>query len=103
MELTGTIKSIGSLETIKQLKKKTVLVQTTGEYGQTIPVDFLNKNIDLVNNLQVGQTANIAINLRSNEHKGKYYINVTGWKIINAVAETTSNNQMPDVNDNLPF
>ena len=35
MELTGTIKSIGSLETIKQLKKKTVLVETAGKYPQT--------------------------------------------------------------------
>lgn len=71
MELTGTIKSIGSLETIKQLKKKTVLVETAGNYPQTIPVEFLNKNIDLVNSLQVGQTINVAVNLRSNEYKGK--------------------------------
>ena len=103
MELTGTIKSIGSLETIKQLKKKTVLVETAGKYPQTIPVEFLNDKIDLVNNLQVGQTINVGVNLRSNEYKGKYYINVTGWKVVSAVAETTSNAQMPDVNDNLPF
>jgi hypothetical protein len=103
MELTGTIKSISDLEQIKTLKKKTVLVETTGQYSQTIPVEFLNKNIDLVNNLQIGQTVNLAINLNSREYKGKYYINVTGWKINNAVGETTSTNQMPDVNDNLPF
>jgi hypothetical protein len=103
MELLGTIKSIGDLETIKQLKKKTVLVETQSKFPQTIPVEFLNDKIDLVNDLKVGQTINLGINLRSNEYKGKYYINVTGWKVISAVAETTSNAQMPDVNDNLPF
>lgn len=103
MELLGTIKSIGDLETIRQLKKKTVLIKTPGEYGQEIPVEFLNKNIDLVNNLKVGDEVTIAINLRSNEYKGKYYINVAGWKIINRVAETSASAQMPDRAENLPF
>ena len=67
MELLGTIKSIGDLETIKQLKKKTVLVETQSKFPQTIPVEFLNDKIDLVNDLKVGQTINLGINLRSNE------------------------------------
>lgn len=103
MELLGTIKSIGDLETIKQFKKKTVLIETPGKYPQKIPVEFVNQNIDLVNTLKVGDEVTIAINLRSNEYKGKYYINVTGWKIVNRVAETSTADQMPDRADNLPF
>lgn len=103
MELLGTIKSIGDLETIRQLKKKTVLIETTGKYPQTVPVEFLNDKIDLINSLKVGDEVNIGINLRSNEYKGKYYINLSGWKIINRVAETSASAQMPDRAENLPF
>jgi single-strand DNA-binding protein len=103
MELTGTIKSISDLEQIKTLKKKTLLIQTGGKYPQTVPVEFLNDNIDKLNNSKVGDSVNVGINLNSREYKGKYYINLTGWKIQSATGEVASSDQMPDVNDNLPF
>jgi len=103
MELLGTIKSIGNLEQIKQLKKKTVLIETTGKYPQVVPVEFLNDKLDLLNTLKVGDDVEISINIRSNEYKGKYYINLSGWKLNSRVAETTTQAQMPDLEDNLPF
>ena len=102
MELTGTIKSISDLEQIKTLKKKTLLLNTGGKYPQTIPVEFLNDNIDKLNNCKVGDSVNVGINLNSREYKGKYYINLTGWKIQTTAAEVASADQMPD-RDNLPF
>lgn len=102
MELTGTIKSISDLEQIKTLKKKTLLLNTGGKYPQTVPVEFLNDNIDKLNNCKVGDSVNVGINLNSREYKGKYYINLTGWKIQTTAAEVASADQMPD-RDNLPF
>jgi len=102
MELTGTIKSVGDLEQIKTLKKKTLLLDTGGKYPQTVPVEFLNDNIDKLNNCKVGDSVNVGINLNSREYKGKYYINLTGWKIQTTAAEVASADQMPD-RDNLPF
>lgn len=102
MELTGTIKSISDLEQIKTLKKKTLLLDTGGKYPQTVPVEFLNDNIDKLNNCKVGDSVNVGINLNSREYKGKYYINLTGWKIQTTAAEVASADQMPD-RDNLPF
>ncbi len=102
MELTGTIKSVSDLEQIKTLKKKTLLLDTGGKYPQTVPVEFLNDNIDKLNNCKVGDSVNVGINLNSREYKGKYYINLTGWKIQTTAAEVASADQMPD-RDNLPF
>lgn len=102
MELTGTIKSVSDLEQIKTLKKKTLLLNTGGKYPQTVPVEFLNDNIDKLNNCKVGDSVNVGINLNSREYKGKYYINLTGWKIQTTAAEVASADQMPD-RDNLPF
>jgi len=102
MELTGTIKSVSDLEQIKTLKKKTLLLDTGGKYPQTVPVEFLNDNIDKLNNCKIGDSVNVGINLNSREYKGKYYINLTGWKIQTTAAEVASADQMPD-RDNLPF
>lgn len=79
MEITGIIKAVSPKETINdKLTKQTLLVETKDKYPQVLPVDFYNDKIPAVNQ---GDNVKVSINIRSRESKGKYYINLNGWKV----------------------
>jgi len=106
MQISGTVKQILNTETIgnppKQLTKKTIIVETPGKYPQNIAIDFLNKNIDILSQIKVGDNVDIKVNARSKEYNGKWYTNIMGWEILQAQASLETADQLPDSND-LPF
>lgn len=83
MEITGRVHKLFPTEQISdKFSKRVVVIETKdGEYTQTIPVEFTQKNIDKINNVSEGQEVTVAINLRGNEYKGKFYSSIQGWKI----------------------
>jgi hypothetical protein len=61
--------------------KRTLVLKTTGDYPQTIPFDFLKDNVNKLDNIAEGQLVTVSYDLRGNEYKGKFYVNLVGWKI----------------------
>jgi hypothetical protein len=81
--IKGTIKSIGEEVRFESgFYKRTVLVDTGGEWPQILPVDFIKGNVDKLNGLEPGTavTINIDIRSRSNDN-GRYFIDLVGWKV----------------------
>ena len=64
-----------------KFKKRLLVVELPGEYPQPIPIDFVQDKVSLLDAISVGDDVKVSINLRGNEHKGKYYISLQGWKI----------------------
>jgi len=85
MELTGKVHVIGETEEFGNngFTKRMIVIETQDQYPQKLPIDFVKDNTKLLDNLQEGQEVKISINLRGNEHNGKYYVNIQGWKIEN--------------------
>lgn len=82
MELKGTVHDILNIQEVNdKFSKQTVILKTVGEHPQYIPIDFINKNIRLVDNLMPSQQITVHINLNGKEYNGKYFVNVIGWKI----------------------
>ena len=82
MQLEGTIKLINDTETFDSGFTKRVMVLTTKEqYPQEVAIEFVKDKTTLLDSYKVGDIATVAINIRGNEYKGKYYVNLTGWKI----------------------
>lgn len=106
MEVLGTVKQILNTETRgtppKQLTIKKIVVTTPGKYPQDVAIDFLNKNIDNLNPIKVGDDVEVKVNLRSKEYQGKWYSNIIGYSIALRQAEVESSDQLPDSND-FPF
>ena len=98
MEVQGTIIVVGETETIgaKGFKKRLVVVKTDEQYPQTIPVEFTQDKVALLDNYQIGDIVKIGINLRGTEWKGRYFANIQGWNISKGEREKSAGSFMPD-------
>jgi len=82
MELTGTIKLIQPLQEFPSGFYKRVMILTTeGQYPQDIAIEFAKEKADLLDKVYQGDRVTVGIDLRGNEFKGRYYVNVSGWRI----------------------
>jgi len=83
MELTGTAYLIGQTESIGNngFTKRLLVVETSEQYPQKVPVNFVKDKTALLDRIQQGQPVTVSINIRGNEHGGKFYADIQGWKI----------------------
>ncbi|MDV3568170.1 hypothetical protein CMU71_14855 [Elizabethkingia anophelis] len=87
MELTGTIKKKGEVQTFGSGFQKVELVLLTEEqYPQPILIEFLSDKIDLLNSIKEGDKVKVGINIRGREWQapdGKvaYFNSITGWRV----------------------
>jgi single-strand DNA-binding protein len=64
------------------LQKTIMVIDTGGEYPQTIPVEWLkDKATSVATQYALGDEVRIGYNLRGREYNGKYYSSVQGWEI----------------------
>ena len=93
MELKGTIKKIGEIQTFESgFQKRDLVLLTEEQYPQPINIEFLQDKIDLLDGLSQGEQATIAINIRGREWTSaqgeiKYFNSITGWKIVSTESE----------------
>lgn len=126
MELQGTVKKIGEIQTFASgFQKRELVLLTQEQYPQPINIEFLADKINLLDNVSEGENVKIGINIRGREWTSpqgevKYFNSITGWRLEkvyeNAAAEPTvaaqpkpttpvSSNENPfeDEDDDLPF
>lgn len=88
MELQGTVKRIGELETFQSgFQKRELVILTTEQYPQPISIEFMSDRSDLLDNISEGDNVTVGINLRGREWTSplgetKYFNTVTGWKVV---------------------
>lgn len=97
MEVTGKIKKIDETKTFGNngFRKREMVVTTEEQYPQMIMIEFVQDKCDLLNNFKVGDDVKVSINLRGREWvnpqgETKYFNSITGWRIENAMAGTSS-------------
>ena len=109
MQIKGKIKVIGQTKTFGSgFTKRDVVVTTQEQYPQDILVEFTKDNCETLNNYNVGDQVEVAINLRGREWTSpqgevKYFNSIQGWKIGTAATEVTTEAHSPDREDDLPF
>ena len=80
--ITGKIIVLRETQQITDtFKKREVVIKTPGEYPQTIPVNFMQDKVSLLDNFSVGEEVSVSYDLRGREYNGKYFSEVVGWKI----------------------
>lgn len=84
-ELTGTVKVIQQPQTFSSGFSKRELVVTVqdGNYPQDINLEFVKDKADLLDALSVGDSVKIWFDIRGREHNGRYYNNLSAWKVEN--------------------
>jgi hypothetical protein len=97
MNVQGKIKVIGATESIgaKGFLKRLLVIETAEQYPQSLPIEFTQDKTSLLDNFNIGDDANVSINLRGSEWQGKYYANIQGWRIEKSESEKKSQRTPP--------
>jgi single-strand DNA-binding protein len=109
IKLEGTVETVLPLETFDSgFTKRVLVINTGGDYPQTVPVEFTKDKTDLLTGLVKGQRVVAAINIRGNEYKGKYYCNLGGWRLdkggeVTTAASPGGSTPSVDSSDDIPF
>ena len=82
-ELTGTLKVLEDLQTFASgfTKREFVIEVPDGKYPQMVKFETVRDKIDQLNTLSIGDELKVTFDIRGNEYKGRYYVNLNAWKI----------------------
>lgn len=81
-ELEGKVKLIEDLRTFDSGFTKREFVITTDErFPQDIKFEVIKDKCALLDDLKPGDTTKVSFNIRGNEFKERYYVNLQAWKL----------------------
>ena len=81
---TGTISHIGQTETVGQSgfqKRGFVVSSQDGQYTNEYAFELVKDKVDRLDRYSVGQSVTVNFNIRCREYNGRWYTNLTAWKI----------------------
>ena len=83
LKLQGKIKVIGEEQKFDSgFRKLEFVITTNDQYPQDVKFDIVNDKIDDFKKYnQVGKDVEVSFNVRGNEYKEKYYVNLQAWKV----------------------
>lgn len=108
-QLTGTIKLIGEKQIFDSGFQKVNFVVTTldDKYPQDISFDIMKDKVDdFIKYNKVGTLVDVDFNITGNEYKGKYYNNLSAWKVFKSEANKPATDigvPAEEITDDLPF
>ena len=81
-ELTGKIKLFMEQQTFSSgFTKREFVVTTEGEYPQDIKLECVKDNVAKLSKFTEGDRVHVSFDVRGNEYKDRYYVNLVAWKI----------------------
>lgn len=82
-ELEGTVKVIEEIQTFGSgfTKREFVVEVEDGKFPQSIKFECVKDKTALTDSFQVGDAVKVFFDIRGNEYKGKYYVNLNAWKL----------------------
>ena len=88
--------------------KRAILVECGEQYPKLIQIDFWNDNGNKLAELQKGVYYDFHVNIESKEHDGKYFTNVSCWKVEGQTIPAQTPSTQPasvttETDDDLPF
>jgi single-strand DNA-binding protein len=116
-EAKGKIKVIFDTQEFPSGFSKREFVVTTGDdnYPQDIKFEIIKDKCAWLDKFEAGQEVAVHFDIRGNEYKDKYYVNLNCWKILGgagsdngqAAPQSSSSEVEPSpddlVNDDIPF
>ncbi|MCB1204734.1 MAG: DUF3127 domain-containing protein [Verrucomicrobiae bacterium] len=82
-ELEGIVKVIEDTQTFASgfTKREFVLEVEDGKFPQSIKFECVKDKTALIDEFQIGDPVKVFFDIRGNEYKGKYYVNLNAWKL----------------------
>ncbi|MGD7653765.1 MAG: DUF3127 domain-containing protein [Verrucomicrobiales bacterium] len=106
-ELTGTVKHIFDTQTFNSGFTKREFVVETGDdkYPQHIKFETVKDKTALLDQIAIGEQVTVSFDIRGNEYKERYYVNLSAWKIQKNGGGGDTSSDAPDIDsqfDNEP-
>ena len=81
-EASGTIKLINDIQSFASGFTKREFVVTTGDkYPQDLKFEVVKDKCSMLDTFEPGQMVQVSFDIRGNEYNGKYFVNLSCWKI----------------------
>tara|TARA_Y200000002_G_scaffold340424_1_gene310973 strand:- start:11045 stop:11356 length:312 start_codon:yes stop_codon:yes gene_type:complete len=103
MEIKGTLEAKFDTKVFSSgFKKKEFVVNTGGDYPQSIKMEAVKDNIEKMDSIPVGSELTCKIDIRGRLYEGNYYNNILAWSINVGGAKTEKPAETVNESD-LPF
>jgi len=105
MEIKGTLEAIFETKEFKSgFKKREFVVNTGGDYPQSVKMEVVKDNIDKLDAIEVGTEVTCKIDIRGRLYEGNYYNNILAWAVnVGATTNTEKASEKKEVESDLPF
>jgi hypothetical protein len=82
-EMEGTVKVIEEIQSFASgfTKREFVIEIEDGKFPQSIKFECVKEKTALIDQFQIGDPVKVYFDIRGNEYKGKYYVNLNAWKL----------------------
>lgn len=81
-EAAGKIKLISDTQTFPSgFTKREFVVTTNDKYPQDLKFEIVKDKCSLLDSFEAGQDVEVTFDIRGNEFNGKYFVNLSCWKI----------------------
>jgi len=96
-ELTGTLKVLEDLQTFASgfTKREFVIEIPDGKYPQMVKFEVVRDKISQLDKVNIGDELKVTFDIRGNEYKGRYYVNLNAWKIEGGSSSSDSSQDDP--------
>lgn len=108
-EMTGTVKVVMDLMTFDSgFTKREFVVTTRDQWPQDVKFETVKDKTAILDNIEPGQEVTVHFDIRGNEWKDRYFVNLSAWRIqtdAQAPADAPSgqaNNNIPPLDTDAP-
>jgi len=95
--VTGKIKLINDEQTYGSFTKREFILTIGGKYPQDIKFELYQEACPAIDKYSVGDQVEVQYNLKGNEYKGKYYVNLQAWKLGSPDQAATPGPDSPEI------
>ena len=81
--IAGTLRKIGEIKSYgtNGFTKREFVIETDEKYPQEVKLELYKDDCSLLDAFEVGDSLDATFNIKGNEYKGNYYVNLQAWKI----------------------
>lgn len=105
-ELSGSVKVVMDQMTFDSgFTKREFVVTTRDQYPQDVKFETVRDKTSLCDKLQPGMDVTVHFDIRGNEYKDKYFVNLNAWRVETgaaAPAAAASSKDEPPLDTDLP-
>lgn len=100
-EIEGKIKVINDIQTFASgfSKREFVVEVEDGNYPQMVKFECVKDKTSMTDGLEVDDPVKVTFDIRGNEYKGRYYVNLNAWKLEKAGEGATGGGGAPAYGD----